>query len=64
MSPDVAGVLTTFIATIPPTIASLAAWRHVRANGRGTLRAQLERIEDKVDDLVLWRRDHERQGLG
>lgn len=42
------------ITIVPPTIVALATWRHVRANGRGSIHDQLGRLEDKLDGHITW----------
>jgi hypothetical protein len=50
-------VLIAIVASLPPTIAALAAWRRPR----GT--AALERIEAKLADLIGWQIDHDREHI-
>lgn len=50
-------LLQTVIAATAPTIAALAVWR----GSRRVPVAWMERIEAKLDDLIDWQVDHERQ---
>lgn len=45
------------IASAAPTIAALAAWRRPRGV------AALERLEAKVDDMLDWQVQHERDHI-
>jgi hypothetical protein len=49
-------MLITLVATIPPTLASLAAWWGVRGGP-----AWRERIEAQLKDLLAWQIDHGRE---
>lgn len=49
------------VTIVPTTIASLAAWRSAKGAQRqtnGMLHEPLQRIEEKLDDLAAWQRDH------
>lgn len=49
-------MLVAVIASVPPTIAALAAWR-----GGWGVPAKLERVEAILEDLLDWQVDHDRQ---
>lgn len=54
-------IAVAIITIVPTTIASIAAWRNSRAakhQTNGALSEPLSRIEDKLDDLSAWQRDH------
>jgi hypothetical protein len=58
-------IIVAVIAAVPTTVASLAAWRNTRSNGRGPLHVMLADVQDRqarqdlhLRDLLRWQVDH------
>lgn len=51
-------MILTLVAAVPPTIAALAALVAARRDPRG-----LASLEAKVDDLLSWQVEHERDHI-
>ncbi len=51
-------MLITLVASVPPTIAALAAWAGARRDPRG-----LAGLDAKLDDLLQWQVEHEREHI-